>query len=708
MNSFFMGEQDKKRTRIEGLRRSLQTTDRALYGHPIRLHLESGVSFANGNIPAWSTKESISINLDRIDDPLSPSGMATILGLNYHEVAHMLYSPVRNYDLYEQLEEDDVHTLFDEAFTYLEEARVETIYAARYPRMKKWFTYPVIDFFVNDPDTWKTAFLYTHGRRYIPEEVRNNFRRIFEENFQTADQYADLIDRYRFLSVAKKEGKKKAAEIINEFAALLEADEIEDKPKAHGGKSPTGGSADTSEQQEEDAEHASSKQRKQDQREKEKDSKKNKTKPSAAEEEEQKDGDSDAESEQEPDGGQEDEEHPEDEEHDPEDGGGEDDDPADSEDDSDGGGDSEDDGDDGDDSGQEGDAGEEDPEHEESDSSGGSGEDAGQDGDPSDGPGGDDNDAPSGGAGVGGGNENAEPAAPPTEEEFKDALSEVLSSILDSRQAQEELSALQDAMDDSSALSSLVQRRLYPQTARVTEAMVQKSSAVADVLRQIWAQMDSGWIYGTDEGSRLDMNRAAMASSAEDYDSIYDDWIPGQQENAGLEVVILADESGSTANHIAGTRDPVASVISRNIWELMSALQEVDSVTTVISFQSNCTTVYDRNDRVTAADYVLLSPQGGTQPAEAITEARRILSMSEQPNKLLLFLTDGDWYQGPGIEMSLELLSGDVTRVCILLGGYTGFRYPKLFDLVINTNGDILEPMSMTVVSMMERMLSSR
>jgi hypothetical protein len=237
--------------------------------------------------------------------------------------------------------------------------------------------------------------------------------------------------------------------------------------------------------------------------------------------------------------------------------------------------------------------------------------------------------------------------------------------------------------------------------------MVRKSSAVADTLRQIWTRMEAGWEYGTSEGSRIDMNRAAMARDADDYESMYDDWQPGQQDDSRISAVICADSSSSTRSGVGNIWGPsIASVISRNVWELKYALQEVESTTTVLNFHSECETLYDRSDMVTAGEYAELVPGGGTVPAVAFEEARRILSFSEEPKKLFVAITDGYWFEDglatPCRETLAHLGSMGVVRVAILVGGMSDFEYQDSFDVVALTSGDVLEPMSSAVIHLME------
>lgn len=708
-------KRDQRKTELEGLRRSLQTTGRILY------HKDMVVKFSDDvrGLPACSTKKELVINLGRIEDPLSNKGLATILGLTYHEIAHMLYSPKNLMELRYHIPAGTTEPkFFHKAYVFLEEARVETLYASRYPRVRNWLTYPVTKFLIDDRNAWDTAFLLLHGRRYIPAHIRKMFHDIFKKhpNSHAAD-FARMIDEYRVLSLTKAEGLSKAASVIVKFALLMEKTGLFPPDDGlHNGQPQTGGEASTVRRQDADAEHAAQQARQEasededDQEEPEEPSEPSETPQEPSEPE-------DDSAEEEPDDPGTEEEPEEEEDDDSGDDGGDElpDESPDAQ---------------GDASEDEGaDEAESDPEHEE-DGGGGSdseeersgdqdgdseaegrpadedrmgGEDSGQDGDDS-----------SGGVSKSGQESPVEDLDDEfTEEQISEALANLVSEVLDNKEALEELRNVRSSMKDQASLTSQLSPSRGHGKAPVTADMMAKSGQVADVLRQIWAQMEPGWQYGVSEGSRLDMNRAALAREPEDYDYIYDDWQDGQQDNAGMEVVILVDESSSMGSKVGGgylgTGERYSEVVSKNLWELRNALQEIEAVVTVLTFNAMCHTLYNRGDTVETAQYIVLQAVGGTNPDEAIKEARRILNNSEMPNRLLIVQTDGEWghatswdpegYVGYGD--SLSSMEG-VYRLAILVGNMGKFDYEEHFHTVARTSGDILEPMSRTVVQMME------
>lgn len=700
-------QEDLLETRLEGLRRSLSITDRVLADRNVILTFGRK---AKATSPAHSTGDRITIELGLIPDLGTSSALVEILGLNYHELAHVRYGVKRD-RLFNSVFPSQRHARFLEAYRVMEEARVETLLAAKYAKMKKYFAYPVIKYYVKDQRAWPTAFLFTHGRRYLPLKIRDTFRDMFDQKFGGASEFADLIDKYRTIAFTDDQRIRTGALLINEFAKLMEkynlpAQNIHDSTEDDTNPDPRRNTRyenttkkKSSEDTQNDSEQAKSQTEKQDK-----------------EEESGEDG-----------SGFHDEEEEEGEDGEPEDGGGE----KDSDDQSDESGDSDQSQDSGGGQDQEGDgsspgdaSNQGDDGNQGTDRSSGSGSGKSQQQDSLD---------KSGPNGKGQGGGNAPPPAvrsrrEPTKYELRKQrqeligeMSDVIDTVLSDEDVQTDVENLKSAMDDDAGLSSSLARHensrddvLVP----VTTGMLSEADRLKDELRKLWALMEPGWQYGLAEGNRIDMQRAAMAQTADDYDSIYADWQEGQQENSGIEVVIVADESGSTDDPVPLPEEDhlyymdktkKATVISRQIWELMYALQEVEARVTVLSFESECRTLYDRDDRVTTKGYVHLTPRGGTNPTKALIEATRIFRASEMPNKLLIVISDGqwDWWAIQNCPAVLDQIEG-VTKVSALIDtdgedeDEYEFGLADKFDVVRRTNGPIFDVMADAVTRIVE------
>lgn len=635
---------DRRTTAFEGMRRSLELTDGVLARKSVTVSFPSGLF----STPAKSLGSSIYLYPDMIHDVTSYKGMANLLGLNYHELAHVIYSPAK-LDFFP----GNHRASFKEAYRVLEESRIETLLVGRYPSIRKNLTVSVMQFVARENKKHPETFLLTHGRRYLPKKIRAAIRSVFLKAFgaEATRKLAALIDEYRFMSFPDRKSRERGTEIINEFAAWMSNLGLT-PPHAHGDGAGTmteegtwGDDAKRKEQASEDAE---------------------KSRQREEEDEEDEPGDvpgTDSPAER-----------------------GEEDDPD----------------------GEDGDGGRQDQEDEDEDSDHDDGpasevrviDDVRDESDP---------EKLSSRAGAG-----EDESAPLTQKELQESLEEALTEVLRDEGVQEDVGRLRDAMDDYAAQCSL----LDPDEAKyrkvpVTAEMVRRSEGVADRLAELWAQIDSGWSYGVSEGSRIDMNRVFGARTPEELESVYVSWDPGRQESSGLEVVVLGDASGSMSDYnsfVAQTGMRRCEFASQNVWEVRSALAQVDAKVTVLTFQTTCKTLYSREEEADPGHYHDFRSSGGTNPLEAIKEARRILSVSEMTHKLLLVFTDGGWSYHDEIPESLDSMT-DVTKVAALIRGGAGnyyggewtFSMQDRFDLVEETNGDVFDIMARAVVQMMER-----
>lgn len=668
-----LAEQDRRNTRLEGMRRSLELTDGVICKRS-----SISVRFAKGNqkYPAWCSSGHITIAVDMIPDLMSVRGMGTLIGLNYHEVAHTLYSPESLDDL---LVSEAKSTNFGDAYRILEENRVETLMIGRYSAVRKNFLLPVLTFLKRSNSGFdRELFLLTHGRRYIPRQIRKSYRELFEKEYGAGvtTECADIIDQYRFVTLTTSVDYLTAGDLVNRLAEIMQANDITvpspDEDAVSG--TPTRGAARANEKKPEPSHKDREKDAEKAKRQEEDDGAHSGAGSGFGEAGDDRKDDLEEQSGQSGAG-------------DPQDGGGEDDGPDEpvSEDGGRGGQDLP------------GEAG-----RPQASGSGPqrSGEHQGgpdRTGDP----------APSDGIGT----EEDKSPKQQVPENIYDEIENEISKLLRDEEVLQKVMALRKASDDHIAQNSVLaenpaRRKSWP----VTSQMVRRSEALGQRLQELWAQIESGWNFGVSEGSRLDMNRIFSAQTDEDLENVYIDWEPGRQESSGSEWVIVADESESMSGYgsaVQGTGKKRYQIASEGVWGVRSALDRVEARCTVLTFQTDCHVLYHRDEETDPGNYHLFSSTGGTQPQTVIEEARRILATSDKPHKGLIVFTDGSWYSGnPVIEDSLDSMDG-VVKVCALIRGNDNrpwsFDYASKFDVVEETKGDLLDIMARAVVHMMER-----
>lgn len=623
--------QDREMQRLRSLVNVFQKTDRILLGdRSIKVHLATEAEAdALGNPPGWSQYPNIYINHAKFDSFKSARTLVQLLGLNYHEVAHLLFTP-RKVDV--------PHGCMD-AWNILEDQRIESFFTAMYGPSGKYFTEMVIRFYVEQPEMWESAFALTYGRSFMPLEIRE----AFEERFalpNLIDEVKELIDRYKTFRAYHFRSKKSAvAAVVRRFQEIL--NELQGETGQE-----TGSGCGQPQQQDGNVDEDREKQSQQKERrrrEKEDDTGEDQSGFwDEDDDEESEDGDDSGESEEqgddegEGDEGDGDSDGESDEESDDGAGAGgddEDSDTGDSDADGDGSGDSDSDTDDGDD--------------EDGEGSGGSDGSTGDDDESEDGE--DDDEGSAQGYGGGGIFED--------DQEFSDYLDDVIDAVNEDDAVQNEVATIKNAMVDPTNIDVMDFDDEPFVELPITDTAAQTIKKVGVEIQRLYAQVEPGWNYGSDVG-KLNIDRAMR--DPENYEEMFDEWDEGREQENGLEVVMALDMSismdmgtwsmqrrvGTGRTSGFGDSGDLLTPACEAFWIIKRALDDVDAKVTTLGFHETIVGLFSRDQKAPTGYMPRFSRLGGdTQPAHTFTLARRILSQSPMPNKLFVILTDGQWSQ---------------------------------------------------------------
>lgn len=676
-----MAYSDAMRNKLQGLGATLTKTDRILTGKG-----KVAVSFRSPgvNAPSATDGKTIWIDPDKIDIG-SASGLVSVLGLNYHEVCHILFSP-RDSDMTLRMIRSKS---MNQAWNILEDARIETLFSAMYSQASKFFTAPVVTYLVEDEAKWGTAHLVTYGRRFLPRAIRDEFRSQFVGTDDQRDEAEEIIDRYRKVHY-RTPGivDDRIVSLVERFHKLLSelagSDALNDHPQC-GDQVRKEGRVDQS------AADKASRRREEDD----------------AAEEEENDADDDNGSEGSGDVDPEDEEDVPEASSDAEDDRA-DEDESDASDDGDSGRGDDDAGDDaGDQSGDDSDGDPDDASDQDGPSGGGDGAPSGS---------GDDDEEDESGevAGTAAGDSR-------TSQEIRDdvtsTVASILDDIMDDAEVRNEITTVQAGMDDSDNVDFEGDRKkghLVP----VKPGMVSASDRVEGELRRLREQFEAGWNRGTDHGV-LNMSRAMDMDY--DPDTLYDTWEEGHEEESGVEVVMLLDLSHSMMSAVEyppgaklpDDRPPRIESACAAMWILKHALDKNDAVTSVLGFGTKTVKIYGRDDTVEPGRYDLYhAPDYGTNPTREIQEAKRILDASDKPNRLFIAITDGE-IAGPFGSANapvLALQQVDATRMLVQIGQCDGANddFAALCDVsaTVFDAGQLVDMVRDTVTSLLLRKLN--
>jgi hypothetical protein len=189
--------------------RVLVRTDRILAGRDdIGFHLSD-----YGLAPAWSDGTNITIRTKDWERSWEDEGaVARLLGLNYHELAHILLTP-----RIKELETARLQTVYNLA----DDNRIETLFTALYTPSIPFFTQAVLDLIVADGTNADTLHVLVAGRKYLSRKIRKAAARAYRGD---AAEWQALIDEYLLIDWAID--RQRGIELVELMADHLYASQV--------------------------------------------------------------------------------------------------------------------------------------------------------------------------------------------------------------------------------------------------------------------------------------------------------------------------------------------------------------------------------------------------------------------------------------------------------------------------------------------------
>jgi hypothetical protein len=251
---------------------------------------------------------------------------------------------------------------------------------------------------------------------------------------------------------------------------------------------------------------------------------------------------------------------------------------------------------------------------------------------------------------------------PITRDDVRRALTEAATeAINDNDRAREDLDTIIDALDHGRGGDAAEGDEKQGTFVDATDTARQLHREVSDALLDLKDETEAGWLKRVD-GGRLNVRR--LMNPNVDYDELFDRYDPGMMDSTELEVVLLLDVSGS----MMGATHRLAEAT----WAIRSAVDDLEGSTTVFAFEADRHQVLaNTNDRVDGRMFVP-DALGGTDPTSALNETFRVVAGSEVKNRLVIILTDGEWY-GTSADRVIDALNaqGITTVLARLDNGYS-------------------------------------
>ena len=570
-----------------------------------------------GGSPAWTTGAKVYFNQERFDELLTPDRNGAVdlhraarvfFGTNYHEIAHVMFSPRANDKVTIMLRDfgtskGDVMGVWH-AYMKLEDQRIETMYTTLYKPTTHYFQSAVMRWLLENGVS-ENLYTLIYGRKFLDFDIRKQCRKLFvaENGEDVTRQIEDIIDDY--LTVVFPLDSLKAHSLVVKFYNL-----IRNRPTPSGGCEGLPTELKAGKRSPDEAVEA--------------------VRQVAQDLEDDKDAIRE----------------PED---DPEDTGDDTDTAEDS-------GDSE--------TGDESGAGDGDGESDDLESGDGRGSGNGK-GDGEDGDGDDEGDGGGDTPGQGIGTAGVSKAdTRHLKSEITEMIKESLTQVESAPETKEELNKAVTAVRSESEqdLSVSGEYNNY-QERHVPEQLIHDSNRIVAHIQRLKSEADPQWLRAQSAG-RLDVRRALRRRQDPSFLDIYDRWDEGAEEQSTVEVVMLIDLSSSMTR--------VMPMLSESLWILKRSFDRTDVRTTVLGFAGTHVPLYKPQEKLTTGTMRMFNASGGTNPTTAFQTAHHIFSRSDATNKLLVTLTDGMFGAGGDPLVRSMRRAGVMTALYEINTGYSG------------------------------------
>lgn len=172
--------------------------------------------------PAWTDGKTIWINgspsnkhvHEALNKGWNKDSTLTVTALNYHELAHVMFTPRVNGDLAQRVRSFGMW----HAFNVLEDQRAESLFVGLYNPARSYFTRLVSKYLRDSKEQVEGNYALVAGRKFLPVDLRAFFRGQFRDSGMLADIDA-ITSEYIALEYPTQDDR--GFELIRDFHALL-------------------------------------------------------------------------------------------------------------------------------------------------------------------------------------------------------------------------------------------------------------------------------------------------------------------------------------------------------------------------------------------------------------------------------------------------------------------------------------------------------
>lgn len=550
------------------------------------------------SVPASTLDSTITFYPPSLGDPRVNEDLLALFGANYHELAHVLLTPRADKNgpisrLYDNIRRIQNGWL---AWNILEDQRIETALVAMYPAIRPYLVTMFAKYILDNPDpkAKETAWLLGYGRNYLGRRIIDALESVFVGNSAVKATASKLIDRYKALDPV--DDTWETLSVVRWFADVITQLQPPPMKHAHPADDGTGNPQNGGGQQ-----GQSSEQQRQQHQQKAQDT----PQPSPDDYDAQDDAadQSSGQGQDKPDQGDDQSQ----------DGTGN--------------------GPESDSDGPDGKTGSDDQGDGSGDGTNGPDTPGNQ---PGEGP---DDDGTGGNephAGAGDGTPDPSDKGQSSTADLDEAMQKAMDRAAGSDQVATDMATAKHRMSHAPISTPTPPRWESHQSTQ--ERFSPITRGFARELERVAADEDPGWSREHPSG-RISVKR--YMTRGFDPDTAFDQWDPGRQQAASIEVVVGLDHSDSMGSRTA--------LLGPAAWIIKRACDSIHMPCTVFSYATETRTVYQANEKASPTQMPSMRSKGGTRVVDVLLEAHQIFAKSDRTYKALIMMTDGEWFDTPAV-----------------------------------------------------------
>ena len=186
---------------------------------------------------------------------------------------------------------------------------------------------------------------------------------------------------------------------------------------------------------------------------------------------------------------------------------------------------------------------------------------------------------------------------------------------------------------------------------------------VGMALRRLTDLALPSWVRRVGSG-KLNVGRFMNRTVEDGFDTMFDKFEQGHQEEVSLDVTILVDTSSSMNDH-AGHGKTLADQAAEAVFAIAKGTDEAEGDCTIIEFNDASHLISQTGTIPSLTHQHHLRGRGGTDPTQAIMDTYVRLRSVEAYHQVVIVVTDGEWHRGG--DVMADLAETDVVTMAVQL-----------------------------------------